>query len=746
MFGMGYAGAEDRLFFMDVLRHSGRGELASFAGGANAEMDREQWAVAPYAEADLAKQAADLPKYLGAQGQQIVADVDNYLAGINQYIDEAKLDPTKLPGEYAAIGRPQGPDHFTPADLIATAALVGGIFGKGGGEELQFSALADALQKRFGPKLGMKVFTGFRSAEDPEAPVTVFKRRFPYETPPRHVRRGSVARPDPGSFQPLNVASAGAVGLGSLESFPARASNALLVSAKNSADGHALMVAGPQVAYFNPQILMEEDVHAPASADGPAIDAAGAAFDGINLYVQLGRGRDYAWSATSAGQDIIDTFALPLCDATHYRFRGRCDAIEELDKTESWTPNAGDSTAAGSQTLHAERTKLGLVAGRGTVHGKPVLFTTLRSTYFHEVDSAAGFMDFNTPSVVHSPRTFQRAAAKIGYTFNWFYTDPEHIAYFNSGNNPVRARGLNTNFPVAARFAWQGWNPDTWQARFTAFRAHPQAIDQKYLVNWNNKQARGFASADANAYSSTYRSVMLEKQIKARLAHGRKLTLPKLIDAMEVGGSQDLRAVVDLPLALKVIGQPKDPALRSAAAELRAWARAGALRKDADRNGVYEHSDAIRILDAWWPLWVRAEFSPALGTDAFKALTSTIAVDDSPNGGGQHHGSSYQGSWYGYVSKDLRTTLRRKVRGRYARRFCGTLKHCRRVLSQSLAAAIRIPATTVYSGDPLCKAGDQLCWDSIRQRPTGGATQPLIEWINRPTFQQAVEVQHTVPR
>ena len=75
--------------------------------------------------------------------------------------------------------------------------------------------------------------------------------------------------------------------------------------------GHPLFVAGPQVGYFNPQILMEEDVHAPASSAGPGIDAAGAAFVGINLYVQLGRGRDYAWSATSAGQDIIDTFALP---------------------------------------------------------------------------------------------------------------------------------------------------------------------------------------------------------------------------------------------------------------------------------------------------------------------------------------------------------------------------------------------------------------------------------------------------
>ncbi|MEA2283328.1 MAG: hypothetical protein QOK21_3935, partial [Solirubrobacteraceae bacterium] len=59
---------------------------------------------------------------------------------------------------------------------------------------------------------------------------------------------------------------------------------------------------------------MEEDVHAPAAPGLPGIDARGATFTGINLHVQLGRGRDYAWSATSAGQDIIDTYAVDLCD------------------------------------------------------------------------------------------------------------------------------------------------------------------------------------------------------------------------------------------------------------------------------------------------------------------------------------------------------------------------------------------------------------------------------------------------
>ena len=39
------------------------------------------------------------------------------------------LDPTKLPGEYAAIGKT--PQPFTVTDVIAEASLIGGIFGKG---------------------------------------------------------------------------------------------------------------------------------------------------------------------------------------------------------------------------------------------------------------------------------------------------------------------------------------------------------------------------------------------------------------------------------------------------------------------------------------------------------------------------------------------------------------------------------------------------------------------------------------
>jgi acyl-homoserine lactone acylase PvdQ len=732
-------------------------------------MDAEQWEVAPYTEADLERQATQLPDFLGADGKQIQRDVTNYIAGINAYIAETRLDPSKLPGEYAALPHPEGPQPWKEADLIATASLVGGIFGKGGGEELAWSQVADALQKRFGKRKGLRAFRDFRSAQDPESPVTVRGKRFPYQRNPKHPR--AVARPDRGSLKPHSVVagrsggsapSAAASGLGlSRGSLPFTESNAVLLSGRRSASGHPLMVAGPQVAYFNPQILLEQDVHAPASDAGPAIDARGAAFIGVNLYVQLGRGRDYAWSATSAGQDNIDTFAMTLCEpgggkatleSTHYSYRGSCLPIEVLEKQNSWQPSPGDQTPAGTQTLRAERTKLGLVAGRGTVRGKPVIFTKLRSTYFHEVDSAAGFVDFNTPTAITGPESFQRAASKIGYTFNWFYADPEHISYFNSGANPVRATRIDHDLPVAGRYAWRGWNPDAWSSDVTPASAHPQVTDQRFLVNWNNKQARGYASSDENAYSSVYRSQMLSDRVRKALAGERKLTLPGLIDIMEVAGTGDLRAHSVLPLALKIIGRPKDARLRAAVGTLRAWRRAGGLRKDADRDGIYEHSDAVALMDAWWPRWVKAQFQPALGPNAMEKLTAALAIDNPPNNHGAHLGSAYQGSWFGFARKDLRSVLGRKVRGRYAREYCGRgrLARCRRVLRRSLKASLDVPRSELYGGDEVCrdagKDNDQWCYDAVRQRPTGGATQPLIHWINRPTYQQANEIVARVGR
>jgi hypothetical protein len=334
----------------------------------------------------------------------------------------------------------------------------------------------------------------------------------------------------------------------------------------------------------------------------------------------------------------------------------------------------------------------------------------------------------------------------VGHTFNWFYADSERISYFNSGANPVRASRIDHDLPVKGRYRWRGWDPDAWSSRVTPPSAHPQVVDQRFLVNWNNKQARGYASAETNAYSPVYRSQMLSDRVRKAIEGDRKLTLPGLIDIMEVAGTGDLRAHSVLPLALRIVGTPKEARLRAAVEALRAWRRAGGLRKDADRNGVYEHTGAVALMDAWWPRLLKAQFEPVLGRTAMNKLEAALEFDNAPNNHGAHLGSAYQGSWYGFARKDLRSVLGRDVRGRYAREYCGRgrLKRCRRVLRRSLRAALAVPRGELYGGDDVCrmagKDGDQWCYDAVRQRPVGGATQPLIHWINRPTYQQAVEV------
>src|SRR4051794_9048177 len=261
-FGIGYATAQDRLFFLDVFRHVGRAQLSSFAGGAPANrlLDEQVWNVAPYTEEDLQRQVDQRPAGYEREAEVLKADLDNYVAGINKYIAEARLEPTKMPAEYAAIEQPQGPADWKGTDVVATADVVGAIFGAGGGSELRSALVLEQAVKRFGKARGRRVWHDFRSAEDPEAPTTI-RKRFPYEVPPKHPR--GVALPDPGSVTDLRTADPSAAKRAARLT-PSAMSNALLVSGRLTRSGRPIAVFGPQTAYFAPEILMEQDVHAPS--------------------------------------------------------------------------------------------------------------------------------------------------------------------------------------------------------------------------------------------------------------------------------------------------------------------------------------------------------------------------------------------------------------------------------------------------------------------------------------------------
>ena len=779
-FGAGYAAAQDRLWLMDVFRHLGRSQLTGFAGGAegNRALEQSFYSQIPYTEADLQAQI-DRVGTSGPRGQQALADVNDYISGINAYITQA-VKNRNFPGEYVLSGHADSITNwndiqpFQATDMVAIGAVVGGLFGSGGGGEVQSALVKLAAQNKYGAVEGDKVWQSFREQNDPESVLTLHNgQRFPYSGTPANAQ--GVAMPDANSITPekmvydqtgtLEQAAVAAPaeqdalrGIFADGVLPADLltkkhgmSNALVVSGAHTDTGNPIAVWGPQTGYFAPQLLMLQELN------GPGISARGVSFAGVGMYVQMGRGQDYSWSATSAGQDITDTFATELCEpdgkpatkaSNHYKFHGQCLPMERIERKNAWKPTVADGTAAGSYTLVMYRTKYGVVQSRATVGGKPVAYTSLRSTYFHEVDSIIGFQELNDPGVIRSAQDFQKSTEKIGYAFNWLYVDAKDTAYFNSGSNPVRKSTVDPNLPIKGEqaYEWEGWNPDFNTAKYTPFAEHPNSINQNYYISWNNKQALDYSSPNFGN-GSVHRGDLLDDRVSNLISGGRKATRASLTQAMGEAAVADLRAEQVLPDLLRVIetAAVADPALAATVQKLKDWQRSGSLRKEtAAGSKVYTNAEAIRVLDAWWPLLVQAEFQPALGQDLYTELTHALQVDEAPSdthGAAPHKGSSFQYGWWSYVDKDIRKVLGDQVSGGLTTTYCGggNLSACRQVLLDSLKAAAAKPVNQVYPGDADCAAGDQWCADSVIHRAMGGIGHDKISWQNRPTYQQVVQ-------
>ena len=298
---------------MDVLRHYGEGRLASFLGGSCEfeQMDHDQLLLSAYTPAQAQAQVDALPSEYGAQGALAKSMIDNYVAGVNAYVDATVTNPLLLPADYVAAVPEIVPQHWTDADVVAIAGLIGGIFGRGGGSEIANSALLKYLEHQLGTSAGQLAYRQFKTSDDPLAPTTVVDKSFPYEKPgtidpstaaipddPTGPLTGGPVATDPNcDLQHPNVEALKIIS--ALSDMPKHMSNALVVNANHSQDGHPVAVFGPQVSYFAPQILSQLDLHS------PDYDAEGASFPGTGI-VELGRGQDFAWSATSAGSDLID--------------------------------------------------------------------------------------------------------------------------------------------------------------------------------------------------------------------------------------------------------------------------------------------------------------------------------------------------------------------------------------------------------------------------------------------------------
>ena len=688
-YGAGWVTAADRGVLLQLIRGPARIAALDVPGLDPLAVALSGRSFVPSAEAEafLANQL-DAVRSQRTVGPKILALVNAYAAGINGY--------------YRSKGIPAAP--FTANDVVASAALIAARFGTNGGQEAQNAMFLDALEERFGAADARRVFADLRSANDLESSVSLpgsFPQQVPSATP-----TGSVVLDD-GSFTGVPLAS------------PAFASNALLVGSKRSETGHPLFVAGPQVGYFFPEFFAEMELA------GAGFAVRGAVLPGVPV-VLIGRGADFAWSASSSQADSLDVFVETLCgDDIHFLYRGQCEPMRRFF--------AGTLEAQGQpdQEISYYETTHGPVVGYATVAGKRVAISVQRSTRGRELLSTRAFYDLNTGRVT-SAQDFVQTMNGVEFSFNWFYADDRDIAMFSSGRLPIRAAATDPALPTVGNgdYDWRGFVP---------FAGHARGINppSSAILNWNNRPAANVGSADSNfAYGSVHRNDLLRLAVAGRKKHN----LVTLTGAMNKAATQDLRVVRVWPVIRDVLRTGSAPSARAGAAAglLDSWRTSGSSRLDRERDGRIDDPGAA-VMDAAWPKLADAVMAPVLGPLVDRLAALHGRSDDAGPGG-----SAYISGWYGYVEKDLRAVLGREVRGPYSRRYCGAgvLASCREALWAALdAAAAELektqgPAPSAWRADATAE----------RIRFTSGVLTDTMRWTNRPTFQQLMSFTGHRPR
>lgn len=761
-FGAGYVAVEDRLPIILLLMALGRAEAFELLGDNEAWLaDAELVRIYGYTEDEFQQMVDRMPAVYGQDGQDLIDLLDELVQGMNAAVLDMRSGALPVPPALADLGVDL-PGPFQTTDIVAIVSIVRALFGAGGGAELANANRFLAAVADFGEGAGPEVYEDFRNRFNLDGPLHTTDP-FPYQVPrPERIdpdgnvfgagagasgiesMLDEIAELFPGGItqavaQSAELAERSRIrtehlsldtALGGIDlSRPGSMSNYLAVDGELSATGHPILLGGPQAAYFDPQILSENEIH------GDRLHSRGATFPGFGLVI-VGRTFDSAWSPTAGGSDMIDMYVEELCDpdggepteqSVHYVFEGEC--VEMDRRVVRTVSDDAPIDLPGRELLPdiiVERTVHGPVVARGTVGDTPVAVSRKRSTYLKELDPGVSILRLNR-NEVHDPQAFVDTFEEShNLSTNWAWISRDDIAYVHGGLYPVRPETVHPDFPVWGTGEWEWERHPDGSDRY--LDTHPHAInpDRGYVVSWNNRIAPEWSASDANwGFSSVYRADLLEDLILAQ--EPGSITPVTMVQMMQQAGLSDLRGTNVLPVALRVLDAVDPPNAEAEAARdaLADWVAAGALRRDGDGDGAYEQADAIGIMDAWWTPLIRAMFDPVVGDVGAR---SAQGFHNAPGSGG----SAFQGGFYGQVWTDLAMVLGDEVLGAEVRSptsqvYCGsdavgtdgTLEACAERLWASLAGAADAAPADAQA-------------ERILFLPTVALS---MHWVNRPTTQ-----------
>lgn len=452
-FAQGYVAASDRLWQMDLLRRTARGELSEIFGRATLEEDKRH---RTFGFAGLAEQM------VGRLSEPLRAAVETYARGVNAFIDS--LDEKSLPPEFRLLQ--YKPRSWHPADSL----LIGKIF-------------AESLNTTWQRDLMRAAFTALpQERRDALLPITspldvIVVGSDNLKKKPEAINRTSNSvSPLPGDHLLRDLAETTDLMRRSLERVglyaeDLAASNNWVVSGKRSVTGKPLLANDPHLQASAPSIWHM------AHLSAPGLRSAGVTVAGMPG-IFIGHNERIAWGMTNVEADVQDLYLEKFDKDNPRRYMTPAGWREaEMRREEIKVRKSPASPETETIEHHVTVTR----------HG-PIVFEQQGARYalaWPALDPTS--VELEVYYWIARSRNWQDFRAALGrykgFPLNCIYADRDgHIGYWAAGRYPLRklGRGETPQDGAAEAGDWTGYLP---------FDATPHVYDPPsgMIVTANNR-------------------------------------------------------------------------------------------------------------------------------------------------------------------------------------------------------------------------------------------------------------------